>query len=41
MDSKKLKGDGRFGFSDIFVLKETEDNYMCLELKYISLVGLM
>jgi hypothetical protein len=40
MDEKKSKGNGRFGFSDIFVLKGTGENYICLELKYISLVGL-
>ncbi|GBB89492.1 hypothetical protein RclHR1_01620004 [Rhizophagus clarus] len=41
MDGKKPKGSGRFGYLDIFVLKGTGDNYICLELKYISLVGLM
>jgi hypothetical protein len=41
MDGKKLKYDGRFGFSDIFVLKGTGDNYISLELKYVALVGLM
>ncbi|GBC21692.2 hypothetical protein GLOIN_2v1781418 [Rhizophagus irregularis DAOM 181602=DAOM 197198] len=39
MDGKKLKGSGRFGYSDIFVLKGIGDNYISLELKYISLVG--
>jgi hypothetical protein len=38
MDGKKSKGNGCFGFSNIFVLKGTEENYICLELKYISLV---
>ncbi|UZO03653.1 uncharacterized protein OCT59_024057 [Rhizophagus irregularis] len=39
MNGKKLKGSGRFGYSDIFVLKRLGDNYISLELKYISLVG--
>ncbi|GBC02521.1 hypothetical protein RclHR1_04660014 [Rhizophagus clarus] len=38
MDGKKQKGTGRFGYSDIFVLKEIGDRYISLELKYISLV---
>ncbi|RGB36916.1 hypothetical protein C1646_666574 [Rhizophagus diaphanus] len=41
MDGKKSKGSGRFGYSDIFVLKGIGDNYISLELKYISLVGLI
>ncbi|UZO15692.1 uncharacterized protein OCT59_007108 [Rhizophagus irregularis] len=42
MDGKKLKGSGRFGYSDIFVLKGIGDiYYISLELKYISLVGLI
>ncbi|GES84916.1 hypothetical protein GLOIN_2v1781474 [Rhizophagus clarus] len=42
MDGKKQKGSGRFGYSDIFVLKEIAgDNNISLELKYISLVDLM
>ncbi|CAB4475642.1 unnamed protein product [Rhizophagus irregularis] len=41
MDGKKSKGSGRFGYSDIFVLKGTGNNYISLELKYISLVGLI
>ncbi|GBC05235.1 hypothetical protein RclHR1_06110009 [Rhizophagus clarus] len=42
MDGKKRKGSGRFGYSDIFVLNETGDNNtISLELKYISLVGLI
>ncbi|CAB5377337.1 unnamed protein product [Rhizophagus irregularis] len=41
MDGKKLKGSGRFGYSDIFVLKGTGDNYISLELKYIPLTGLI
>ncbi|GBC04875.1 hypothetical protein RclHR1_05910008 [Rhizophagus clarus] len=42
MDGKKQKGSGRFGYSDVFVLKEIgDDNNISLELKYISLVGLM
>jgi hypothetical protein len=42
MDGEKFKGSGRYGFSDIFVLKGTaEDNYISLELKYISLIGLV
>ncbi|GES81763.1 bromodomain-containing protein [Rhizophagus clarus] len=39
MDGKKQKGSGRFGYLDIFILKGTGDNYISLELKYISLVG--
>ncbi|GBB94737.1 hypothetical protein RclHR1_24010004 [Rhizophagus clarus] len=41
MDGQKQKGNGRFGYSDIFILKEIGDNNISLELKYISLVGLM
>ncbi|EXX52109.1 Bdf1p [Rhizophagus irregularis DAOM 197198w] len=41
MDGKKSKGSGRFGYSDIFVLKGIGDNYISLELKYISLIGLI
>ncbi|PKK57736.1 hypothetical protein RhiirC2_797521 [Rhizophagus irregularis] len=41
MDGKKLKGSGRFGYSDIFVLKGTGDNYISSELKYIPLIGLI
>ncbi|GET60336.1 hypothetical protein GLOIN_2v1476919 [Rhizophagus irregularis DAOM 181602=DAOM 197198] len=42
MDGKKLKGSGRFGYSDIFVLKGIGDiYYISLELKYIPLVGLI
>jgi hypothetical protein len=41
MDGKKSKGSGRFGYSDIFILKGMGDNYISLELKYISLVGLI
>jgi hypothetical protein len=47
MDGEKSKGSGRYSFSDIFVLKGTAednsklDNYISLELKYISLVGLV
>ncbi|CAB4396032.1 unnamed protein product [Rhizophagus irregularis] len=41
MNGKKSKGSGRFGYSDIFVLKGLGDNYISLELKYISLVGLI
>src|SRR5688572_26813237 len=41
MDGTKLKGFGRFGYSDIFVLKGIGDNNICLELKYISLVNLI
>ncbi|GBB84747.1 hypothetical protein RclHR1_11310004 [Rhizophagus clarus] len=42
MNAKKPKGSGRFGFSDIFVLKRIENNnYISLELKYISLNGLI
>ncbi|GBB96328.1 hypothetical protein RclHR1_27290001 [Rhizophagus clarus] len=41
MDGKKPKGSGRFGYLDIFVLKGIGDNYIGLELKYISLVGLV
>ena len=41
MDSQKQKGNGRFGYSDIFVLKATGNTYISLELKYISLVNLL
>ncbi|GBC01606.1 hypothetical protein RclHR1_04260006 [Rhizophagus clarus] len=42
MNGKKPKGSGRFGFSDIFILKRAKDNnYTSLELKYISLTGLI
>ncbi|CAB4374322.1 unnamed protein product [Rhizophagus irregularis] len=41
MDSTKLKGFGRFGYSDIFVLKGIGNNNISLELKYISLIGLI
>ncbi|CAB4388721.1 unnamed protein product [Rhizophagus irregularis] len=41
MDGKKSKGSGRFGYSDIFVLKGIGDDYISLKLKYISLVGLI
>ncbi|PKY57159.1 hypothetical protein RhiirA4_478027 [Rhizophagus irregularis] len=40
MNGKKPKGSGRFGYSDIFILSDTGINYVILELKYISLVGL-
>ena len=40
MNSQKQKGNGRFGYSDIFVLKATSNIYVSLELKYISLVNL-
>ncbi|PKY60686.1 hypothetical protein RhiirA4_519497 [Rhizophagus irregularis] len=41
MDGKKSKGSGRFGYSDIFILKGLGDYNISLELKYISLVGLI
>ncbi|CAB4380804.1 unnamed protein product [Rhizophagus irregularis] len=41
MDGTKLKGFGRFGYSDIFVLKGIGDSNVSLELKYISLVNLI
>ncbi|GBB88186.1 hypothetical protein RclHR1_14710003 [Rhizophagus clarus] len=42
MNNTKKKGNGRFGFVDIFVLgEEIEKNYICVELKYISLLGLV
>ncbi|GBC08756.1 hypothetical protein RclHR1_08360002 [Rhizophagus clarus] len=41
MDGKKPKGSGRFGYSDIFIIKGTGDNNISLELKYVSLVGLI
>src|SRR5438034_753011 len=41
MDGKKQKGLGCFCYLDIFVLGGTEGNDISLELKYISLVGLM
>lgn len=40
MNNIKRKGKGRFGYLDIFVLGE-EKNYVNIELKYISLVGLV
>ncbi|CAB4373600.1 unnamed protein product [Rhizophagus irregularis] len=41
MDGTKLKGFGHFGYSDIFILKGIGNNNVSLELKYISLVGLL
>ncbi|GES84220.1 hypothetical protein GLOIN_2v1781474 [Rhizophagus clarus] len=41
MDGKKQKGSGRFGYSDIFVIKSTGDINISLELKYVPLVGLI
>src|SRR5581483_4149040 len=41
IDGSKQKGSGCYGFSDIFVLSETGENNVCLELKYIPLAGLM
>ncbi|EXX61386.1 uncharacterized protein OCT59_015242 [Rhizophagus irregularis] len=41
MDGTKLKGFGRFGYSDIFILKGIGNNNISLELKYIPLVGLI
>ncbi|CAB4479618.1 unnamed protein product [Rhizophagus irregularis] len=41
MDGKQPKGSGRFGYSDVFILKGIGDNYISLELKYISLIGLI
>ncbi|GES77266.1 hypothetical protein GLOIN_2v1774865 [Rhizophagus clarus] len=42
MNNIKKKGNGRFGFVDIFVLgEEIKKNYISIELKYISLVGLV
>ncbi|CAB4382174.1 unnamed protein product [Rhizophagus irregularis] len=41
INGKKPKGSGRFGFSDIFVLGKTGVNNISLELKYISLIGLI
>ncbi|PKB98535.1 hypothetical protein RhiirA5_431224 [Rhizophagus irregularis] len=41
MDGTKLKGFGRFGYSDIFILKGIGNSNVSLELKYISLVGLL
>ncbi|CAG8769863.1 25151_t:CDS:1, partial [Cetraspora pellucida] len=38
---QKMKRIGRFGFLDIFVLGGTEGNDVCLELKFISLIGLV
>ncbi|PKC59258.1 hypothetical protein RhiirA1_469727 [Rhizophagus irregularis] len=40
-NGKKPKGSGRFGYSDIFILNSEGDNNVILELKYISLVGLI
>ncbi|GES94856.1 hypothetical protein GLOIN_2v1781474 [Rhizophagus clarus] len=41
MDGKKQKGSGRFGYLDIFVVKGAGDYNISLELKYVSLVGLI
>jgi hypothetical protein len=42
MNNIKKKGDGKFGYVDIFVLgDETRSNYISIELKYISLAGLL
>ncbi|PKK69753.1 hypothetical protein RhiirC2_780626 [Rhizophagus irregularis] len=41
INGKKSKGSGRFGYSDIFILSSEGDNNIILELKYISLVGLI
>ncbi|GES94818.1 hypothetical protein GLOIN_2v1781474 [Rhizophagus clarus] len=41
MDGKKQKGSGRFGYLDIFVVKGVGDYNISLELKYVSLVGLI
>ncbi|PKY29531.1 hypothetical protein RhiirB3_446191 [Rhizophagus irregularis] len=41
INGKKPKGSGRFGYSDIFILSNTGNNNVGLELKYISLVGLI
>ncbi|CAB4478589.1 unnamed protein product [Rhizophagus irregularis] len=41
INGKKSKGTGCFGFSDIFVLSKTGNNNVSLELKYISLIGLI
>ncbi|CAB4379957.1 unnamed protein product [Rhizophagus irregularis] len=41
MNSQRPKGSGHFGFSDIFILSYKGNNNVILELKYISLVGLM
>ncbi|GBC47609.2 hypothetical protein GLOIN_2v1781418 [Rhizophagus irregularis DAOM 181602=DAOM 197198] len=40
-NGKKPKGSGHFGYSDIFILNSEGDNNVILELKYISLVGLI
>ncbi|CAB4399856.1 unnamed protein product [Rhizophagus irregularis] len=37
---QKAKRFRSFGYSDIFILSDTGNNYVILELKYISLVGL-
>ncbi|GES94801.1 hypothetical protein GLOIN_2v1781474 [Rhizophagus clarus] len=41
MDGKKQKGSGRFGYLDIFLVKGAGDYNISLELKYVSLVGLI
>ncbi|CAB4397410.1 unnamed protein product [Rhizophagus irregularis] len=41
MNGKKPKGSGRFGYLDIFILSSIGNNNISLELKYISLVGLI
>ncbi|GES92207.1 hypothetical protein GLOIN_2v1781474 [Rhizophagus clarus] len=41
MNGKKQKGSGLFGYLDIFVVKGVGDYNISLELKYVSLVGLI
>ncbi|CAG8483500.1 6372_t:CDS:2 [Diversispora eburnea] len=41
MDGKKQKGSGRYGFLDIFIPGKGKKNNISIELKYISLAGLM
>ncbi|RGB35804.1 hypothetical protein C1646_758906 [Rhizophagus diaphanus] len=40
INGKKPKGSGRFGYLDIFILSNTGNNNVGLELKYIPLIGL-
>ena len=41
MDGKKQKGSGHFGYLDLFILGGARGNNICIELKYISLTGLV
>jgi len=41
MDGKKQRGSKRYGYLDIFVLGGIRGNNISIELKYISLIGLL